>query len=446
MTSQPWKTPVLVIADDFTGANDAGSGLARAGARVHVLFDSRTPHDANSADVLVISTDSRAIGAAEAAHRTTQALQQHQAIAQDGWLFKKIDSTLRGNPGAEIEAALKASGKTLALVVPAVPKLGRTTRGGEVWINLQRLTDTEFASDPKTPVTSSHVLTCLQTQSDRAGETLDLTTVRGGKLAQVLANKQGLVVVDAEQDADIALIMAAAATLPTRPLLAGASGLGDALGEYLAGRPALVVQPLLARASATGAALSEHVATGPVLAIVGSMSAIAQQQIARLATQRDIRIVDIDIRQLFAQPAWPQAAEWQQVMQQALRDGAHCVVRTTQHADQRHDIEQLCEQHQVSRQTLGERICQFLAQLTRDVCRTALPAGLYLSGGDVAIAVAQALGAKGFQIQGLVAGCVPHGVLLNSELHLPVMTKAGGFGDENTLVEAIRFIEEKSSE
>ena len=64
MTSQPWKTPVLVIADDFTGANDAGSGLARAGAKVHVLFDSSTAHDASSADVLVISTDSRAVSAA----------------------------------------------------------------------------------------------------------------------------------------------------------------------------------------------------------------------------------------------------------------------------------------------------------------------------------------------------------------------------------------------
>ncbi|MDF7630928.1 four-carbon acid sugar kinase family protein [Erwiniaceae bacterium L1_55_4] len=423
MTSQPWKTPVLVIADDFTGANDAGSGLARAGAKVHVLFDSRTAHDASSADVLVISTDSRAVSAAEAAHRTTLALQQHQAIAQDGWLFKKIDSTLRGNPGAEIEAALHASGKTLALVVPAVPKLGRTTHEGEVWINQQRLTDTEFASDPKTPVTSSHVLTRLHMQSDLTGETLDLASVRSGKLAQVLASRQGLVVLDAEQDADIALIVAAAASLPVRPLLAGASGLGDALGEYLAARPAR-----------------------PVLAVVGSMSAIAQQQIARLATQRDIRIIDIDIRQLFAQPAWPQAVEWQQAMQQALRGGAHCVVRTTQHAEQRHEIEQLCQQHQVSRQELGERICHFLAQLTHNVCRHALPAGLYLSGGDVAIAVAQALGAKGFQIQGLVAGCVPHGVLLNSELHLPVMTKAGGFGDENTLIEAIRFIEEKSSE
>lgn len=423
MTLPPWKTPVLVIADDFTGANDAGSGLAQAGARVHVLFDSSTPHDADAADVLVISTDSRAHSEQEAARRTRAAIEQHQAIASDGWLFKKIDSTLRGNPGAEIEAAMQASGKTLALVVPAVPKLGRTTRAGEVWIHQQRLIDSEFASDPKTPVTSGHVLTRLQMQSTLPGETLDLATLRGDQLSQVLGSKQGLLVVDIEQDGDIALLMAAAATLEARPLLAGASGLSDALGAMLAAR-----QPR------------------PVLAVVGSMSAIAQQQITRLASQRDIRVIDIDIRQLFAQPAWPQAEQWQQAMQQALYDGAHCVVRTTQHADQRHEIEQLCQQHQVSRQLLGERICQFLAQLTRRVCHEVQPAGLYLSGGDVAIAVAQAFGASGFQIQGLVAGCVPHGVLLNSELHLPVMTKAGGFGDENTLVEAIRFIEEKSSE
>jgi len=84
--------------------------------------------------------------------------------------------------------------------------------------------------------------------------------------------------------------------------------------------------------------------------------------------------------------------------------------------------------------------------MTYSLCRAQLPHALYLSGGDVAIAVAQALGASGFKIQGLVAGCVTHGVLLNSEFTLPVMTKAGGFGDENTLVAAIGFIEEKTSE
>lgn len=423
MPSQPWNTPVLVIADDFTGANDAGSGLARAGARVDVLFSSQRAHDSTAVDVLIINTDSRAVSPAEAAARTTQAVQQHAALARDGWLFKKIDSTLRGNPGAEIAAALQASGRRLALVIPAVPELGRITRQGEVWINGQRLTETEFATDPKTPVNSSHILTRLQAQCDLPGQQLDLATVRGGQLAQVLAGKSGLVVADVEHKADLAQLMAAAATLPERPLLAGASGLSDALGAWLGRRPAR-----------------------PVLAVVGSMSAVAQQQIARLASQRAICLIDIDIHQLFAAPAWPQAAIWQQAIQQALRDGAHCVVRTQQHSAQRHHIAALCQQHQLSRQQLGERICAFLAGLTRAVCTASPPAALYLSGGDVAIAVARALGASGFRIQGQIAGCVPYGVLLNTELHLPVMTKAGGFGDDNTLVEAIRFIEEMSSE
>lgn len=419
MTQRSWKTPVLVIADDFTGANDAGSGLAQAGARVHVLFSSETPLDSAAADVWVISTDSRAVSAAEAEARTEAVVRQHQAFIARGWLFKKIDSTLRGNIGAEVRAALAASGKKRALIVPAVPRLGRVTRRGEVRVNGVPLTETEYASDPKTPVISARVLT----QIGIAGVEIDLAALRSDRFAALLAEQQGAVVIDAESESDIALILAAAAQLEETPLLVGAAGLSDALGAQLAAR---------------------HPA--PVLAVIGSMSASAQQQIARLAAQRNIALVDIDIRQLFERPRWPNSAQWTDQALAALRNGRHTVIRTCQHADQRHEIDALCQQQQITRQQLGEAICQFLGELTLAISRAQRPAGLYLSGGDVAIAVAQALGASGFQIQGIVAGCVPHGVLLNSEFTLPVMTKAGGFGDENTLVAAIRFIEEKSSE
>ncbi|MGJ0194436.1 D-threonate kinase [Pantoea sp. RRHST58] len=419
MTQRSWKTPVLVIADDFTGANDAGSGLAQAGARVHVLFSSETPLDSAAADVWVISTDSRAVSPAEAAARTEAVVRQHQAFIAQGWLFKKIDSTLRGNIGAEVHAALAASGKKRALIVPAVPRLGRVTRRGEVRVNRVPLTETEYASDPKTPVISARVLT----QLGIAGVEIDLAALRSDRFAALLAEQQGAVVIDAESESDIALILTAAAQLDETPLLVGAAGLSDALGAQLA---------------------EYHPA--PVLAVIGSMSASAQQQIARLAAQRDIALVDIDIRQLFERPCWPHRAQWAEQALAALRNGQHAVIRTCQHADQRHEIDALCQQQQITRQQLGEAICQFLGELTLTISRAQRPAGLYLSGGDVAIAVAQALGASGFQIQGIVAGCVPHGVLLNSEFTLPVMTKAGGFGDENTLVAAIRFIEEKSSE
>ncbi|MEN4603278.1 four-carbon acid sugar kinase family protein [Pantoea agglomerans] len=419
MGSSLWKTPVLVIADDFTGANDAGSGLAQAGARVHVLFGTEAPLPDDAADVLVISTDSRAVSASQAAERVAQVVQHFAAQLQQGWLFKKIDSTLRGNVGAETAAALRASGKRLALVAPAVPRLGRTTREGKVWVNQRLLTDTEFASDPKTPILNARVLDQMQID----GTEIDLPTLRSDRLDAVLAAAHGVVVVDAENEADLARLIIAAARLTEKPLLVGAAGLSDALGAALSVRP-----------------------SRPVLAVVGSMSSSAQQQIATLLKQRAVEIVDVDIRQLFQQPAWPDRDRWIEQAAAALRAGRHTVIRTCQHESQRHDIGHLSQQHSVTRQQLGEAISQLLGEITHSLCRTQLPHALYLSGGDVAIAVAQALGASGFKIQGLVAGCVPHGVLLNSEFTLPVMTKAGGFGDENTLVAAIGFIEEKSSE
>lgn len=300
-----------------------------------------------------------------------------------------------------------------------MPRLGRTTREGKVWVNQRLLTDTEFASDPKTPILSARVLDQMQID----GTEIDLPTLHSDRLDAVLAAAHGVVVVDAENEADLARLIIAAARLTEKPLLVGAAGLSDALGAALSVRP-----------------------SRPVLAVVGSMSSSAQQQIATLLNQRAVEIVDVDIRQLFQQPAWPDRNRWIEQAAGALRAGRHTVIRTCQHESQRHDIEHLSQQHSVTRQQLGEAISLLLGEMTHSLCRTQLPHALYLSGGDVAIAVAQALGASGFKIQGLVAGCVPHGVLLNSEFTLPVMTKAGGFGDENTLVAAIGFIEEKSSE
>lgn len=435
MTQRRWKTPVLVVADDFTGANDAGSGLAIAGARVNVLFGGDAQADGQSADVWVINTDSRAASALQAAGRTKAAVERWADIARDGWVFKKIDSTLRGNPGAEIEAAHLASGAAVSLVVPAVPKLGRATRQGDCFIHGVLLTDTEYASDPKTPVHHASVQARLQEQSSLACGLIALQDVRQPDLLAVLnaAIAQGnpLVVIDAETDEDLQRIMQAASQLERRPLLAGAAGLSDALCRHLAGDgdvPAV-----------TGSGNA-----GPVLAVVGSMSEITQQQLNALQKHFTVQLIDIDIETIFTGRADRDALR--QTAIEAMQAGQHCVIRTCQQASQRQAIAELCVRYGLSRQQLGEQICAFLAALTREVLDDVIPAGLYLSGGDVAIAVAQGLGAEGFQIHGQVAGCVPYGHLLKVKNDLLVLTKAGGFGDNTTLVEVFRFIEEKASE
>src|SRR5436190_7179662 len=124
----PQSSILGLIADDLTGALDAGAGFARHGLRAILPFSGR-PEDAPGADVVLINTDTRdkpdpAIARVEA---HAAALRLRDAGVR--WVYKKIDSVLRGHPGPELAGVLEAfDGR--ALVAPAFPAQGRTTRHG----------------------------------------------------------------------------------------------------------------------------------------------------------------------------------------------------------------------------------------------------------------------------------------------------------------------------
>lgn len=432
---------VLVVADDFTGANDAGVGLAQHGARVSVVFDVNKLHADLLGDAVVINTDSRAASEETAFQRTTAVVEAWLAVGGQGWIVKKIDSTLRGNLGAEVTAALFATGTPVALIAAASPTLGRVTRKGEVWVNGGLLTDTEFASDPKTPVASASIAARLAEQTALSVAEIHLDEVRQDNLAdrlQQLADEGvRLIILDTDEQDDLTHIVHAARTLPFRPLLVGSAGLSEALAN---------TQNFTRKTER------------PLLAVVGSMSDIAQKQIAAVRLRRDVTLVEIDINALFSPDLSTVMASQCEDAVKALMNGNHCIIRTCHDENQRFELDARCQQLGLSRQQLGETISHYLGELTRnsvqaldsltaDSANRRLLGGLYLSGGDIAIAVATALGATGFQIKGQIASCVPWGYLLNSVVGTtPVMTKAGGFGNETTLLDVLRFIEEKVSE
>ena len=113
-----------VIADDLTGANDTGVQFARQGARTIVPLDW---HDLASlgrhADVLVLCTNSRGLppgAAAQRAKLAAQALRKARVAA----IYKKIDSTFRGNVGAELDAVLDVYPARLTILAPSFPPGG----------------------------------------------------------------------------------------------------------------------------------------------------------------------------------------------------------------------------------------------------------------------------------------------------------------------------------
>ncbi len=146
-----------VIADDLTGAAELGAVGSRLGLKAEIVCNGQP---GSTADLVCVDTDSRSCTAPEAAKRAAAAAKLLQSAGAQ-WIYKKVDSVLRGNVTAEVEAVMQQLGLNRALVLPANPSLGRIIRDGEYFVQGKPIHRTEFAHDPEYPRHSAQVLRML---------------------------------------------------------------------------------------------------------------------------------------------------------------------------------------------------------------------------------------------------------------------------------------------
>lgn len=151
-----------VIADDLTGAAELGAVGLRLGLKAEVLRGNRV---GGEAELVCVDTDSRSSTPAEAAKRAAAAARLLRS-AGARWIYKKVDSVLRGHVTAEVEAVMRQLGLNRALVLPANPSLGRVIRDGEYFIKGKPIHRTEFASDPEYPRRTAEVIRMLDAPRD----------------------------------------------------------------------------------------------------------------------------------------------------------------------------------------------------------------------------------------------------------------------------------------
>jgi uncharacterized protein YgbK (DUF1537 family) len=151
--------PIAVIADDFTGAAEIGGVAFRYGLAAEVQTAWTPSRDIR---VIAVDADTRSLPAREAAQNAAELAEQIRTSTVS-WVYKKIDSVLRGPVVAEIEAVLDALRMRRALLVPANPALGRVIRGGCYFIDGKPIDKTDFAKDPEYPARFPDVRSILRT-------------------------------------------------------------------------------------------------------------------------------------------------------------------------------------------------------------------------------------------------------------------------------------------
>ena len=172
------------VTDDFTGAASAGALIARSQARTGLFLDAEALEDSEEArclDAVFVSSNSRHLKPEDAYREVCKAT---KALKSTGvtCFSKKIDTTLRGRIGNEIDAMLDTlGGDMVAVMVPAMPQSRRICLNGISIIDGTVLTETPIAQDVKTPVKDAFIPRLIQGQSRRKVELISIENVDRGK-------------------------------------------------------------------------------------------------------------------------------------------------------------------------------------------------------------------------------------------------------------------------
>lgn len=222
---------LLVIADDITGSLDTGVQFAGGGRRAIVTVGPEPL--GRYVDVWIVDTESRHVTAGEAARRVGDAVTAARALGAQIF-YKKTDSTLRGNIGAELDAALVASEREALVFAPAFPALGRTTCGGRQLVDGVPVDETSFGRDPLNPVHTAQIAQLIAEQSSiRTALAADAASVRSAA-----SGGARIIVVDASLDETLLELAGGLWAERKRWVFAGSAGFANALCRVMAPRAA----------------------------------------------------------------------------------------------------------------------------------------------------------------------------------------------------------------
>ena len=220
---------IVLLADDLTGACDAGAAFLRSGRSVRVWFGTSVEFSTPES-VQAFNTSSRALSARRAARAVSLAC---TALARDpnALFFKKVDSAARGPLAAELLAAHRSLESRAIVFAPAFPGAGRTVRDGSLEIEDSSGRHSQIRLERLFPLTVR-------------GRIFHISHAR--ELVPAVDAGKSLLICDSENQADLDALARAAKDI-TGLLYAGSAGLAQALAGLIPARPMAAIMPPVAR-------------------------------------------------------------------------------------------------------------------------------------------------------------------------------------------------------
>lgn len=413
---------LLILADDFTGALDSGVKLAAHGSRTKVITDPHTDLGIaiKDAEVLVVDTETRHLTADQAgaivAGLVRQALDLHIP-----YIYKKTDSALRGNIGAELSALMNTARQPVAFF-PSLPQMERCTVGGVHYIQGIPVAQSVFGRDPFEPVTQSNVCELIGMQTDVPA--ISLKPLREGNS---LPGQQAIWVFDGQTTNELLETGKRLKENGQLRMMAGCAGFAEVLPQLL---------DLAQETSATAPQLDER-----LLVLCGSVNPITIQQLDEAEKAGFVRLRMRPEQKL--NPDYWTGNEGRELLdhwKEILQTSSHIIVDSNDEACSGSAAEYAAVRG-LGIQEVRVRIASSLGRILKSLNQCERMGTLLITGGDTLLQCMNAIDVYEMEpVCELKSGVVLSSFELDNHRRY-VISKSGGFGTKNLLIELAAMLQ-----
>jgi D-threonate/D-erythronate kinase len=403
---------LLVIADDFTGAMDTGVQFSKKGIATFVSTCTNLNFDQIEQDiqVLVIDTESRHIApgkAYEIVYNLTSRAREYGIQ----YVYKKTDSTIRGNIGAELKAVMDAWDGMPVMYVPAYPKTGRTTVNSNQYVDGIPLHETIYSKDLLNPIKTYSISEIILRQADIKTVT---ATNTGRELIVDLEDKDTVYIFDGQVDEDLKNTGNLLKNKNKLSITAGCAGFAECLSELINFEKDNVI---------------EQIRSENILVVSGSINQGSINQVL-FGEKLGFDSIQLTYEQKNTEGYMKTflGKELAEQIVKKITDVGKVIIKTVSHR----------EEIDVADNSI--KIASSLGELTNQVLSYGIECTMAVFGGDTAIHIMEAIDCFGLKpLEEIVPGvAVSKAVGKYGEITL--ISKAGGFGNDDVLLKIQNYL------
>ena len=410
----------IVIADDGTGSNATCSLFKKIVLRAASIL--KLQGDINyDVDVISYSTASRGLDKEEAYKKVSEAikiLKNKNVLVYN----KRIDSTLRGNIGTEINAMLdNLEDDRIAVVVPAYPDSGRIVVNKTMLVNGVLLENSDAGKDPKTPIKTSCVESLVQKDIKYSSTYFTLSDIAQpieeiAKKIQEAIKKSRVLIFDAVNNEDIIKISKAIIHSDINIITVDPGPFTLYYSKELQKKNHLEKK---------------------ILMVIGSVTATTKKQIEYILQEEDIFLVKMKVEDFFEKETCLKEIERViSFIKKGIASYDLFLVTTSPIGDEKKaDLQKLAEKLNATVEEISKIIANTLTEtIVKILKETQKFEGIYSSGGDITIALLEKLKAIGVEIREEVIPLAAYGRIIGGDFpNLKLVSKGGMVGDEKTI-------------